>query len=205
MGREHWTMPAFAQDVQAVVEKLRLEDVVLVGHSMGGAVMVEAALAMPDRVRGLVGVDNFQRLSFGLNPDQIDGWLASFANDFPGSVEPWVRSMFPDGADPELVDRVAADMASAPPEVGIGALRETLLWYTDRTTEALGNLRVPLTCINSDKTPTDQEGLSRVVSAYRLHLMPGRGHFLMLEDPTTFNSLLGQTVAAFEPADGSRR
>ena len=35
--RTRWTMPAFGQDVVAVVEQLGLEQVVLIGHSMGGA------------------------------------------------------------------------------------------------------------------------------------------------------------------------
>jgi pimeloyl-ACP methyl ester carboxylesterase len=26
-------------------------------------------------------------------------------------------------------------------------------------------------------------------------MMPGRGHFLMLEDPATFNKLLAETIA----------
>ena len=38
MGREHWTMEAFGDDVAAVVRGLGLERVILVGHSMGGYV-----------------------------------------------------------------------------------------------------------------------------------------------------------------------
>ncbi len=41
-------------DVAAVVEKLGLNETVLIGHSMGGDVIVEAARLMTDRVRGLV-------------------------------------------------------------------------------------------------------------------------------------------------------
>jgi pimeloyl-ACP methyl ester carboxylesterase len=35
-ARTQWTMAAFGQDVVAVVEQLRLVQVVLIGHSMGG-------------------------------------------------------------------------------------------------------------------------------------------------------------------------
>ena len=50
-------MAAFAQDVRAVVEALSLKKVVLVGHSMSGNVVLEAAKAMPERVVGLIPVD----------------------------------------------------------------------------------------------------------------------------------------------------
>src|SRR4051794_35770106 len=42
-GRTNWTMPSFAADVVSVVEDLALGPMVLVGHSMGGDVVVEAA------------------------------------------------------------------------------------------------------------------------------------------------------------------
>ena len=40
-----------------VLDSLGVADAVLVGHSMGGAIAADAALARPDRVRGLVLVD----------------------------------------------------------------------------------------------------------------------------------------------------
>ncbi|HSL83506.1 MAG TPA: alpha/beta fold hydrolase, partial [Thermoanaerobaculia bacterium] len=53
-GREAWTVTGLAGDVRAVVEALareeRLERVILIGHSMGGPVSLEAARLMPERV-----------------------------------------------------------------------------------------------------------------------------------------------------------
>ena len=53
-GRRALTMAAFGEDVVTVVEQLGADQVVLVGHSMGGDVIVEAALGLGDRVAGLV-------------------------------------------------------------------------------------------------------------------------------------------------------
>ncbi|MCK4546523.1 MAG: alpha/beta hydrolase [Candidatus Eisenbacteria sp.] len=190
LGRGRWSMVAFGADVRAVVEKLDLDDVVLIGHSMGGAIIVEATLGMPGRVRGLVGVDNFQTPYLDMTPQQIEDFVSRMQVNFVTNTEDWVRSMFPPGADPLMVDKVAKDMASAPPEVATSALRELLIWYSTQAPAALEKLRVPLQCISSDKHPTDVEGISAIVDRYELRLMPGHGHFLMLEDPATFNSLL---------------
>src|SRR3712207_1203420 len=46
-----------ARDVIRVLDHLRLESAVIVGHSMGGFVALESALTYPDRVRAIVLLD----------------------------------------------------------------------------------------------------------------------------------------------------
>lgn len=191
-----YTMEAFGQDVAAVLARLDITDAVLIGHSMGGAVIVEAALTAPERVRGLIGIDNFQKVSFGLTDAQIAGFVAALEGDFRGTVVPWVTGMFPADADSALAGRVARDMASAPPAVAISAMRNLLTWGTVRAPERLPLLEVPLMCINSDRQPTDEAGLRTAVPRYQVRYVPGRGHFPMQEDPGEFNRLLAETVAA---------
>ena len=45
-GRKAYSIEAFGQDVAAVLSEWDLANVILVGHSMGGAVIAEAALAI---------------------------------------------------------------------------------------------------------------------------------------------------------------
>ena len=194
--RKAYTMEAFGADVAAVLAQLDLKDAILVGHSMGGAVIVEAALAAPDHVLGLVGVDNFQNVTLKLPPESIDVFVSTFEADFVPRVRAWVGHFFPAGADSALAAGIAADMASAPPAVGLSAMRELLHWYGNRTSERLPLLKVPLMCINADMQPTMVEPIKALVPGYQLRLMAGRGHFVMREDPAKFNELLGETVGA---------
>ena len=115
IGRTAWTMPAFGDDTVAVVEQLGLERVVLVGHSMGGDVVVEAALRLGDRVAGVVWVDTYQSLEEVTTPEELDAFVEPFRRDFPGQTRRFIRGLFPPTADPVLVDWVADDMAAAPP------------------------------------------------------------------------------------------
>lgn len=48
---------AYVHLLFGLLDSLGVSDAVLVGHSMGGAIVADAALARPDRVRGLVLVD----------------------------------------------------------------------------------------------------------------------------------------------------
>jgi pimeloyl-ACP methyl ester carboxylesterase len=50
-NRSQWTMAAFGQDVKAVVDASGAKQVILVGHSMGGPVVLEAARAMREKLK----------------------------------------------------------------------------------------------------------------------------------------------------------
>ena len=192
LGREDWTIQSFAADVVSVVDALKLTKVLLVGHSMGGPVSLEAARMMPGRVIGVIGVDTFQDFGETYTEEQQKQWLAAFEADFPTTTDRFVRSMFPAGADSALVARVASDMASSPAAVGIGAMRNMLRYDP---APAAGEIEVPIRGINADKWPTNVEGNRKYATSFDVKLMPGRGHFVQIEDPATFNKLLEETIA----------
>lgn len=194
VDRKEWTIEAYGEDVRAIVTALALPQVILIGHSMGGAVMVEAALDMPERVIGLICVDTFQQPRLNISDSDINNLLAPFRKDYVNTTRAWARGMFAPGADSTIVERISALAAAAPPQPAIASLQSLMLWHRDRAPEALAQLSVPLQCINSDRYPTDVTGLTEAVPDYMLRLMPGRGHFLMLEDPAGFNLLLEQAV-----------
>ena len=194
-NRDTYTMEAFGADVVAVIEEFNLRKVILVGHSMGGAVVVEAALAAPDRVIGVIGVDNFQDVNMKLTDEQIDGFLADFRKEFRRNTYRYIKTMFPADADTALVEEIATDIALAPSLVGISAMEELLKWYGGVAPGRVAALDVPLVTINSDAVAVDEEALRALVPDYRVWMMSGVGHYPMLEDPEQFNATLAEAVA----------
>jgi len=190
-GRKEWTIESFGADVAAVVKALGPKRVILIGHSMGGEVNIEAARLLGGRVLGLVGVDTYRDFTEKIPAEQRDKYLASFAADFPRTTNMFVRSMFPAGADSALVSRIASDMASAPPEVGIAAMR-SIMGYDHAA--ALKELTLPIWSINTDRWPTNVEGNRKLARSFDVKYMQGRGHFVQLEDPAAFNALLEETI-----------
>lgn len=61
-------VPALVGDVEAVVDALDLDRIVLVGHSMGASIALEYAAQHPDRVAGLVLVDGARHREGDLAP-----------------------------------------------------------------------------------------------------------------------------------------
>jgi pimeloyl-ACP methyl ester carboxylesterase len=194
LGRGDWTMAAFGGDVAAVVEQLGLRRVILIGHSMGGDVIAEAARRLPGRVAGLVWVDTYRALGAGRSPEQVQAFTARLRASFVDSTRALVRGMFVPTSDRSLVERVAADMAAAPPAVALSALEHAFA-YSREMPRTLQALRVPVVAINPDDGPTDAASMAPY--GVTVVLMPGVGHFLQLEDPARFNRLLRTAVDKF--------
>lgn len=193
-GREFYTVEAYGDDVAAVVEKLNPARVILVGHSEGARECIRAARAIGDKVIGIVGVDSLQDLSQSYTADQLDREFKPFKDDFKGTTMTFVRTLFPEKADNALVDRVASQMASINPAVGLSALRSEALYNLKAD---LAGLRAPIRVINSDRFPTNVAANKAIYRNYDMIPMPGVGHFLMLEDPAGFNKLLEGVIAEF--------
>lgn len=194
-GRMAWSMPAFGADVVAVVEDAVAGDVVLVGHSMGGDVIVEAALRLADRLSGLVWVDVYSTL--GEPPrtaESIEGFLQPFRADFVTTARDFVRRTLMPGADAALVDWVAGDMSAAPPAIALDTLKHAIA-NDGPILAGLRQLEAPFVAINPDHRPTDVEALRR--HGVRTKLLRNVSHFPMLEDPDGFNRVLAETVEEF--------
>jgi len=191
LSRKDYTIEAFGKDVTAVAEKLNLNRIILVGHSIGGFVAVEAARQMPERVVCLVGADEFHDIERGLNEEDVKGLIAMIEPDFVKGTQSFVREMFPSDANPELVNWVASDMSSADPEIGVNVFRN--LGNYDLK-GAVGQIEVPLYSISSDLWPMNLDANKKYAKTFKLKLMPGIGHFVMLEDPEKFNKLLEEII-----------
>jgi pimeloyl-ACP methyl ester carboxylesterase len=196
LGRADWNLPAFGADVVAVVEEIDAAEVALVGHSMGGDAITYAAAQLGDRVCGMVWVDTFRSLAVEPDspPEAIEAFAAPFREDFEAAVDQFARGMFSPTADPELVDRIAARMARASKEMGVGSIGYAL----NRVRPILGALaeiKVPIVTINPDIGPTDVDSMQ--ANGVEPIILTNVGHFLMIEDPEQFNPVLGATLARF--------
>jgi len=186
-GRRVYTTEAFGNDVAAVLRKLDVKKAILVGHSMGGEIILYTAKIVPERVIGLIAVDTLEDMGMVYSDEVKNKIYEPIASDFVPEVQKFVRSMFPVSADKTLVDAIALDMSSAPQEVALSSMRE---YFKLSDPELIKGLTVPLKSINSDFWPTNVEGNKKLVPLYEVALMKGCGHFIMLEAPNEFNALL---------------
>ena len=193
--RSDWTMDAFARDVAAVVEKLALDDVVLVGHSMGADVVTRCARLLGGRERALIWIDQYGQLDRLMDEAAVDSRLATFRSGFEAATRAFVRPLFAVPIDPALVERAAREMSSVPETVALPCLTAT--WNHGREIPALlSELRIPVVAINASCEPGDAESLRR--HGVELVTMRDVGHFPMLERPDEFAACLLRALEDLE-------
>ncbi len=202
-SRTAWTIAHFGQDVATALSAVPNERLILIGHSMGGPVAIEAARLLETRVIGIIGVDTFKTIGAPIpSKAQVDALLKPFDADFIGQTRTMVsQHFFAPGANAALKGKIAYDMSLTPPHIGIPALRAVLQYDF---TEPLKEVSVPIVAINSDLgEPVNEPRIRRLVPKFHAVTLTGGGHFLMMEDPGRFNPALEAEVQSMLGAPGS--
>ncbi len=194
-NRNNYTIRSFAKDIQAVVEKEKKGNVVLIGHSMGGAVIASAVQLLPSKVQGIIGVDTLKDISLTMSQEGIDAALKPFIENYKETVQSFVASLFILETNKKLKTWISNDMASASKYVAISALRGFMVQFkTGEFATKFESFNIPVITINSKFRPTNEEGNKKQIKDYQPIYIEGTGHFPMLERPQEFNSLLKKAL-----------
>jgi pimeloyl-ACP methyl ester carboxylesterase len=171
-----------AKAVAELIERLELRGVVVVGHSMGGAVALELALSWPHLVAGLVLVASGARLhvarqlseAFRSRPDLVQDLAA--------------RTLFSPRTPRALVEAEIPVLFDAPLDVVLSDLEACHRFDVE---PRLGDLSVPVTVIaGTDDVLTSVRLGRRVVERVptgRLRVVTGAGHMIPREAPGVVN------------------
>jgi pimeloyl-ACP methyl ester carboxylesterase len=194
-NRKVYTLEAFGQDVKAVVEDVNAKKVILIGHSMSGEIVAEAARLMPGRVIGIIGADSIQNVEDTMPKEQFKQMVDGFQKDFKGEVENFVEPMLGKEIKPELKKWIINDISCEPPYVAISAFKEYVTKFENKgIANIFKEVKVPVRCVNADLWPTNPEANRRYMSSFEVTYIKGAGHFIMLERPKEFNKKLNDTI-----------
>jgi len=192
IDRKKWGIPEFGADVKAVIEAEALKEVILFGNSLGGPVAIEAALLLPGKVLGVVGVDTFQILAYRITPEEAEERKESFRQDFKGALKQMVRMLFHEDADTVLMAEAERRMAGTSPEAAQAMFASFAGYDAGAAARRVG---VPVRAINGDLFPTDIEGNRKVTADFDAIIMKHTGHYPMLESPGEFNRRVAEILA----------
>ena len=193
--RSTYSMKAFGEDVQAVTEATGSHRVILIGHSMGGPVIAQAARLMPDRVIGLIGVDTLANIEYPLTPEGAEKMVTPLENNFQGQVRSFVGEMMRPDRAPKLQEWILDDMAAAPPAVAISAMRDMMSQYvTGESSKIFDNIKAPVVVVNADLWPIDHDANRRHMKSFDAIVLKKSDHFLMMNRSKEFNDALKKAI-----------
>ena len=195
-GEEAYGVKPFADDLVELVGQLGLREIVLVGHSMGGATAMQFAVDHPELVRALVLVDP-------AGPDGIDADVRAGVTDVEATVDARTSRRAPVSPDTwgpdvprDFAEALAADMNAAPERRLRGSYRSML---TLRIGERVARLSMPVLMMAGDQDQTVP--LRNLLDTYLklpagsgLHVWHGVGHSPNVETPDRFVRVLRRFV-----------
>ncbi len=183
--RKDWSVAALGKDIASCAAELGEPRLILIGHSMGGAVVLEAARRLKNAVTAVILADTFIIDYGGLTNEAVREIAAPFEADFPGAIAGLVEQTATAATPAALKERLVREMAAADPAWALPLWRDLLAWDPGA---AFAELKIPIFAVNGSLIP---EPARERCAPYVLEtVIPGAGHFLQMEDPPVFNRAL---------------
>ena len=195
------SMERYGADVAEVMRTSSLPPAILVGHSMGCRVVIEAALQAPDHTAAVILVDGSQ-----FAPEMAAVLRQRFAmpDGYQTLVDGLFREMFTDRSDKSAAASIVERASRLPRPIGEKILADMQRYDVHRLASSLAALRVPVMVVQStysnekrERRPMRQgqsspylEMVRASLPSARVEILADTGHFPQLDASAETNALL---------------
>jgi pimeloyl-ACP methyl ester carboxylesterase len=197
-NRTDWSFETYAQDIKSLIEQLKLKNVILIGHSMSGDIILKTDVAYPDHIIGLIGIDNLHNPGKPMDSIQLAGtdsffqaMLANYQSTVEKEMPPY---LFQPSTPDSIKKRVMNDILQTDPVISV-KVSHAQVTISQQEQDLMRQLHHPLCLVNSDAFPTALDSLNKFCAhGAKLYLIPGSGHYPMIEQPSAFNAALQRAI-----------
>lgn len=192
-GPTHITIAEGAQRVAALMNALKMDQAVLLGHSMGSAIALSLARQQPARVRGLVLVGTGARLR--VNPTILNG----LQQDWHGTTRLITEWSYASGTSPLVLETATADLRQVDPQVVQSDYAACNTFDMTQEISAIDAPALVLVGEHDRMTPLPYtQQLAHSLPNATLQIIPNAGHMAMLEQPNAVNAAIREFMEGLE-------
>jgi pimeloyl-ACP methyl ester carboxylesterase len=188
-GEGRRSIDEYVEYVRDFLDRNGLRNVVLVGHSMGGAIAQKFALKYSEYLRAIVLVCTGARLRV------LPKIFELIRDNYPKAVELIVNMAVSRNASQTIKSQVAEELLKANPKVVYGDFEACDKFDM---MDQVSNIRVKtlIICGSDDLlTPVKySKYLNDKIPGSILKIIEGSGHMVMIEKPEEFNSILNDFI-----------
>jgi pimeloyl-ACP methyl ester carboxylesterase len=150
---------------------------------------------MPDRVKGLIGIDTLENIEYKMTPEELKKMTAPLEKDFRTGSRQFVGEMISPRTDPQVREWILSDISAAPPSVALSAMNEMMSQYmTGEAAKIFDKIRIPVITVNGDLWPINYEANRRHMFSYDAVVLKDADHFLMMDRAEEFNRALEKAI-----------
>jgi pimeloyl-ACP methyl ester carboxylesterase len=186
-----YSMELLARAVDAVLREAKIEQAVLVGHSMGTPVVWQFSRLFPERTQALIAVDGSFRSNF-TTQEERERWASRHkGQDYRTRMAARLDGLIGTTASPELRDEIKGEMLKTPQHVAASCAYEMTDPKVYLKDPPIGVPVLGIYTTNTASWPSDyRPAIAAFIPKLEYRTMEGAGHFLMMERPDAFNDLV---------------
>jgi 3-oxoadipate enol-lactonase len=194
---ESFTVEKLAEDIYEVIKELNMSPAVIIGHSMGGMIAQYLCLEHSEDVSAMILIAT---LSSGMTTTtrniisaQImrDTPRLGYKNAFSTHFDDWFKAM----SDTTHLSWIKEQMLKTPEKVALDLVGGFLKFNLK---EQLHRVNVPTLVISGESdistTPAVCGEIADRIKDSKLVLIPGAGHFPLIENPQAVNQAIDEFV-----------
>lgn len=191
-SRTNWSSKQYADDINAVLQEIDSNEIILIGHSMSGAYVLEASIES-QKIKSIVLVDTLKDLGQKFTYEQAEEYqFTHYRNNFELAVKNILpQYLFVEDTPDSVKEKLQNEFLQNKSDFAINALKPLYLMDINAIAKLVN---IPVRAINSDASPTNSDNNRMYLKDYDCKIITKTGHYPMLEKPTEFNEILNRLI-----------
>jgi pimeloyl-ACP methyl ester carboxylesterase len=189
-NRNNWSIDRYGEDVAELAYELNLDNMILIGHSLGAGVALQTTKNLKGRVNAVIMVDQFRTLDLEFDSTYSTNLYNTYRDNYKNFD--FMYKYF--GNDSALAKRLIDMGKPSYPEFWYTIWMEYARWCDSDVIPTVSEIHIPIKAINSDRSETKLDEWNTYARDFKAIIFENCGHYVHWEYPDKFNRSLHDLI-----------